>query len=256
MKNKIILLAVLSIVQSLKAQDYIERKDSSKLKVKIIEQSPQGIRYVLWKNHNADTMNIKLSDIAAITYQTMPQKNPFNDTTLRNVYKSIANDKSDDAFWINTDLGFINSGIAYDLSGNYFHKDMLFCAEIMDVTNDPGDANDRSLSSHKRNNSFSFLFGKAYFLDINNEVSVDFTIGLSYNIITNTIVVGTIYYPAFIFPATTAPIDSIYTNHSIGIPLSIKLHLPTSTAIGFDIGIKADINKGYSFIAATLGLRF
>jgi hypothetical protein len=279
MKNLIILFTLFCVTQTMKSQDILELNNGTNLKVKIVEQSPQGIKYILW-DKPADTLSINQSAISLIR-----RDSTNNNVVYKPVGKGFPSDtvypiicmKKNIALWLNCEGGETNSSSFYSLSINFLYKDYLFTAENLVTSADFNFntsywAGSNSITyppvlistSTKLSSSNSILFGKTFFIDKNKQFAFDLSLGISslkyYNYYS--------YYDIVYTPAqnwgilgTTPASTSTYYNdttkitHTIGLPLAIKIHLPSFTAVGLDVGFKADFNKVSNFFAWSIGLR-
>ena len=43
--------------------------------------------------------------------------------------------------------------------------------------------------------------------------------------------------------------------HTIGLPIDLKIIVPTRSAVGLDLGLKFDFNKEINFFAIMIGMR-
>lgn len=284
MKNSIIVIAVLLLVslQTINAQDILELSDGARIEIKIVKEMPEGIKYLRLDVENSDTFTIKLADISyrrtlnnhkEIVLNGFKSTNSYDDINIINVNT----DQPDtvNSFWLNIEGGSNTQfKFVYDFSLNLLHDVYLFSFEYL-TFNMPGHTNfDSTISStgtplfagkttdvnSTTTPSFStyrFLFGKTYYLDSQHNFSFDISAGLSLDNLTNTTVVTyTTTTWVLFFPDWSSSSSSSSTNRTtIGLPINLKLHIPTNSAFGLDFGFKADINTINSFMAGTIGLR-
>jgi hypothetical protein len=86
MKNSITILAVLLFIslQSIMAQDTLVQFSGTKIAIKVIEKSPQGIKYLLGGKQNSDTFNVKSASISLIKSDSSSTKIILNSNAVSN----------------------------------------------------------------------------------------------------------------------------------------------------------------------------
>ena len=275
----------------MKAQDLLILGDGTRIEIKIVKDSTEGIKYLRLDAGKTDTFYIKHS---AISYtSTLKDHKEFFCNGYKSEYSqsginSLDADRPDtlNSFWVNLEGGSSNVGAIFGLSANYLYDKYLFSLEYLTL---PGTTSDAYTSSSpnpnasyptninvetKINTSFSYYearFGTTYYLGSKHYFSVDLSSGLSLKRISTTTAIttttsvfnGNFTYTTFLFwsgyaanyNTSSFSSSSTVVQNFIGLPLDIMFHIPTTTALGLDLGFKADLNTQQSLFAWTIGLR-
>jgi len=111
MKNTLIILVIMTVIQSISGQDIVTRKDRKQLNLKIIEQTSKYIRYKMQDYEDGPVLMIKANRISKIEY-----KNGYTDLM------GFQNPRKNRPLGINAGYaaGLSGGGVLFSATADYF----------------------------------------------------------------------------------------------------------------------------------------